>query len=324
MRARVEPYNSNGCRAKFNDVKDSGPQSTEATLHSARFCLLVLILLLNFPLWAQQTQTPATSSPGQTVTTPPVAQPPGWIYSPPDLLPDAVRDPQALDVVQKAITVMGGPAVAAVQDCTIQAQSDALPGTPATSGTMTWKLAGSEFRIDAPIPNGTASVMTGHGKPGMINGAATALQSYVTEAMFVPVAIAPVLAQELANPKMSLRFKDNETLGTVSVAVVTTALETDYPDNVVTPQTWYFDTSTGLPVRVEFRAPDIHDPLNFIPTAVDLSNFQLISGVAYPFKVVSSVDSQTQVVFIVQSVVVDSGIAPSTFDGPFVSTVGAR
>jgi hypothetical protein len=286
-------------------------------MHSARFGLLVSVLLLNIPVWAQVSQ-PTPPSPALSI------QPPGWVYSPPDLLTAAVRDPQALTVVQTAITAMGGPAIAAIQDCTVQAQSDAVPGTPTTSGTMTWKMAGSEFRIDAPTSTGTASVMTGHGKPGMINGAATALQSYVTQAMFVPVAIAPVLAQELANPKMSVRFKDNETLGTVSVAVVTTALETDYPDNVVTPQTWYFDTSTGLPVRIEFRAPDIHQPTNFIPTAVDLSNFQLVSGVAYPFKVVSSVDSQTQVVFIVQSVVVNSGIAPSTFDGQFVSTGSAR
>ena len=290
-------------------------------MRSLRFGLLVFILFFNVSVRARQSQAP-TAPPVQTSMTP--VPPPGWVYSPPDLLPAAVRDPQALDVVQKALTAMGGPAIAVIQDCTVQAQSDAVPGSPTASGTMTWKMAGAEIRIDAPTPSGTASVMTGHGKPGMINGASTALQSYVTQALFVPVAIAPVLAQELANPKMSLRFKDNETLGTVSVAVIMTALETDYPDNVVTPQTWYFDTSTGLPVRIEFRAPDIHQPTNFIPTAVDLSNFQLVSGVAYPFKVVSSVDGQTQVIFIVQSVIVNSGIAPGTFDAQLVSTGGAR
>ena len=290
-------------------------------MRSARFGLLLSVLLLNTSLWAQ---APLTSSPqGQAVTIPPIHMP-GDVYSPPDLLAAPVRDPQALDVVQKAIIAMGGPAIALIQDCTVQAQSDAVPGAQATSGAMTWRMAGAEFRIDGPGPNGTTSVMTGHGKPGMINGAATALPTYVTQALFVPVGIASVLAQELANPKMSLRFKDNEMLGTESVAVVTTALEMDYPDNVVSPQIWYFDTSTGLPVRVEFRSPDTRKPTNSFPSAVDLSDYQLVSGVAYPFKVVSSLDGQNQIVFTIQSVVVNSGISPSAFDGQFISTEGTR
>jgi hypothetical protein len=284
-------------------------------MHSARFGVLVSMLLLSVPVWAQQAQPqPNPPSPAPPIPTP------GSVYSPPDLLTAAVRDAQALDVVRKALTAMGGPAISAIQDCTVQAQSDAAPGAQAMSGTMTWKMAGAEFRIDGPGPNGTASVMTGHGKPGMINGVATALQPYVIQALFVPVAIAPVLAQELANSKMSLRFKDNETLGTTSVTVVTTALETDYPDNVVTPQTWYFDTSTGLPVRIDFRSPDTRNPNNFSSSAVDLSNYKAVSGVAYPFTVVSSVDGRTQIVFTVQSVVVNSGIPSTQFD----STGGAQ
>jgi hypothetical protein len=167
-------------------------------------------------------------------------------------------------------------------------------------------------------------MMTGHGRPGTINGTSQALPTYVVQAVFVPVAVASVLAQELGNPKMSLRFKDSETLGTEPVEVITTALETDYPDNVVTPQTWYFDTSTGLPVRVEFRAPDMKAPTNSFPVAMDLSDYQSVSGVAYPFKVVSTLNGKNQAVFTVQSVVVNSGIPPSEFDGQFASTGGAK
>jgi hypothetical protein len=277
-------------------------------MRSARFGLLFSFLLFSIPLWAQQSQ----SIPARV----PEPAPLGPILGPPDLLTAPVRDAQALDVVQRALTAMGGPAIAAIQDTTIQAQSDASAEPQSISGMMTWKMAGAEFRIDGPGPNGTASVLTGHGKPTATNGTTKALPTYVTQALFVPVAIASVLAQELANPMMSLRFKDNETLGTESVTVVTTALEMDYPGNVVTPQTWYFDASTGLPVRVEFRSPDIRQAVNFIPSAVDLSNYKTVSGVAYPFTVVSSVDGKTQVVFTVQSVVVNSGIGSSEFDNP--------
>jgi hypothetical protein len=284
----------------------------------ARFGILLTFLLFVVPVWSQQAQ------PTPTIQSVPVrpAGLAGLVYSVPDLLTAPVRDPQAVSIVQSAITAMGGTAILAIQDCIVQAQ--AAPGGRLISGPVTWRVAGAEFRIDAPGANGTSSLMTGHGKPGMISGTSKAVPTYLVQAVFVPVAVASVLAQELANPNMSLRFKDSETLGTESVAVVTTAMEMNYPDNVVTPQTWYFDTSTNLPVRVEFRAPDMKRATNFAPTAVDLTNYQSVSGVAYPFKVVSTLNGQTQAVFTVQSVVVNSGIPPSEFDGQFVSTGGAR
>src|SRR6266404_4302602 len=100
-------------------------------MRSTRFGLLLSILFLNIPVWAQQTQ-PTPTGPA----------PLGLILGPPDLLTAPVRDPQALDVVRKALTAMGGPAIAAIQDATIQAQSDASADPQAISGTMTWKIAG--------------------------------------------------------------------------------------------------------------------------------------------------------------------------------------
>jgi hypothetical protein len=236
-----------------------------------------------------------------------------YVSSPPDLLTAPVRDPQALGVVQNAIAAMGGAAITQIQNLTIRGQSTAEPGTPLVSGPVTWRMAGAEFRMDVPGPNGPASVMTGHGKPALIDGKTSALKPYVTQAMFVPPAVAAVLMQKFENQKMSLRFKGTEVLNGESVSVVTTALEMDFPDNVVTPQTWYF-ASSGLPVRVEFRSPDIKEETRFIPSAVDLSNYQAVSGVAYPFKIVLSLDGQVQTVYTIQSVTANSGIAAGVFD----------
>jgi hypothetical protein len=290
-------------------------------MRSARTCLLCFFLLFATSVWAQQTPQNSTPQPSQDLSgAVPLQKPPGtpgvegYVYSPPDLLTAPVRDPQALAIIQTSITAMGGAAIQQVHDATIDGQIAATPNSQSMNGPVEWKMAGAEFRMDVPSANGTASVMTGHGKPIAINGTSKPLRSYVTEALFVPPAIAVVLAQELLNPKMSLRYKDVESLGGESVAVITTALEMDYPDNVVTPQNWYFSSTTGLPVRVEFRSPDTQYPVNFIASAVDLSNYQTVSGVMFPFKVVSSVSGETQVIFTIQNVLVNSGIAPSQFD----------
>ncbi|MGB4783473.1 MAG: hypothetical protein WAQ77_02065 [Candidatus Acidiferrum sp.] len=50
------------------------------------------------------------------------------------------RDPQALAVLQQAITVMGGPAaVAQIQSVVAQGSVVAAPGTSAPSGSFIWE-----------------------------------------------------------------------------------------------------------------------------------------------------------------------------------------
>jgi hypothetical protein len=93
--------------------------------------LLCWLLFFGVPVSAEQTQPIPTSGPTPLVP----------MLGPSDLLTAPVRDAEALNVVQKALTAMGGPAIAAIQDCTIQAQSDASADPQAISGTMTWKMA---------------------------------------------------------------------------------------------------------------------------------------------------------------------------------------
>jgi hypothetical protein len=78
-------------------------------MHSARFGLLVSILLLNFPVWARQAPQQASA-------------------------PQPASDPQAVAVVQTAITALGGAAaIGQAQSWTFQAQMQG----PIASGDMT-------------------------------------------------------------------------------------------------------------------------------------------------------------------------------------------
>jgi hypothetical protein len=111
-------------------------------MRSARFGLLVFILLLNFPVWAQQTPTPTTSSPDQTATTP----------SP------ALKDPQAVSVLNQALTAAGGAtAIKTVTDYTATGNVTYHTAHD-VNGTITIRGNGLEqLRVDANLPSGVRS-----------------------------------------------------------------------------------------------------------------------------------------------------------------------
>jgi len=51
-----------------------------------------------------------------------------------------------------------------------------------------------------------------------------------------------------------------------------------------TPQDWYFDSMTGLPLRVEFQIPTSENANDSLPASMDFSNFQTVTGVLVPFQ----------------------------------------
>src|SRR5258708_3969672 len=116
-------------------------------MHSARFGVLVSILLLNVPVWARQAQTPTTPSPDQTATTP----------------TPALKDPQAVSVVTQALAAAGGiPAITAITDYTATGNASYfLDAARSTQATVTVRGKGlGQFRIDTNLPSGTRSEST--------------------------------------------------------------------------------------------------------------------------------------------------------------------
>jgi hypothetical protein len=264
-------------------------------MRSARFGLLLSILLVTIPVCAQ---VPLLGPP------PPIAAP--------------VRDAQAITVVQNAISALGGSSlIGQAQSWLVQGNMTSAPEAPIQSGSFVWKAAGTEFRFEVTTPTGSYVFVTGHGNPARTtNGTTIQLAAHIARAMFVPALLRPVLLRELQDPNFSIRYSGVGNTAGASVVMVTTAAETTYPDNVVTPQVWYIDSSTGLPVRVEFRAPDGRRPGNFLPVALDFSRFSAVSGVLYPMNVIYSVNGNPVQMFTVNSIQINSNVSSGDFDGP--------
>lgn len=243
-----------------------------------------------------------------------------WPPVPPysNLTAPPVRDAKAEALVQSAITAMGGAGpIGQIQNWQVQAQVIDTANSGKFSGTVLWQQAGLEFRMQSSTASGTSAIVTGHGKPAaIVNGTAKALGGHVTRALFVPVLLGALLLQEFQNPNYSIESSGTSTVNSQSVVIVTIACRTSQTDAMVTPQTWYFSTSSGLPVRVEYRIPSAGGPRLYVAAAHDFSNYQNVSGVLYPFQITSYRLGKQARLTTVQSVNVNTQIAATTFDAP--------
>jgi hypothetical protein len=218
----------------------------------SRLLLVLSILVLCTPLFAQQAQQ-ATAAPAS--------------------------DPQAVAVVQAAITSLGGAtAIGQAQSWTFQATLQG-PITSDSWSDMVTRYSGK--------PAATAS------------GTATAPRRRAAPSLLLPALVGAVLLQESQDPFYIMTNGGPTTLGSEAVAqIIFSRAGTPLAD----AQTWYFDKTTGLPAQVEFKLPaqigQMRSPLG----VVVLSDYQAVSGVLHPFHIAMSIQGMHQLeVITVQS-----------------------
>lgn len=227
---------------------------------------------------------------------------------------DPVRDPKALAVVQSAITALGGTAIADLRSWAIEAQVQDTEKDK--SGTVLWQKDGTEFRTERRNSTGTSYIVSGHGKPAWVaSGKVTALLPHMVRATFIPALVGSVLLAEFQDKSYSIEYGGISTIDSRSVAVVRTSVRTSQTEALVTPQIWYFDPSTGLPVRVVYRLPSLAGPKVFVSAEADLSDYRPVSRVLYPFRIVTYRRNEQSVVTL-ESVNPNAGISSVQFDAP--------
>jgi hypothetical protein len=226
-----------------------------------------------------------------------------------------VRDSAAISTLQSAITALGGEnAVAAIQDCIL---TGSILNSNGTSNNFNWTIAGSEFRIEATTAKGGTNVfLSGHGSPAwVLNGNASALNSYVARAN-LPFYLPPyVLFQELNNPIYTLKYVGPVQLNGNQVIQVHISDDSDPVGTQVTPQEWYFDPVSFLPVRVQFREPANENAADYGNATFDMSQFTLFDAVLAPATISYSNGVVSETITI-GAVTFNSGVSQSVFDPP--------
>jgi hypothetical protein len=201
--------------------------------------------------------------------------------------PVAQRDPQAVTVVQAAITALGGAtAIGQHQSWTFQAQ------------------------MQGPIDNGTASATIDPQatNPSVTINGRSVKTHFIVSSPFVPALMASVLLQLSQDSNYSLQYGGPVSIGSVNAIAVAF---TDVTSSKLAHR-WLFDPTTGLPTRVEIRFPIPMGQFKSFPGVVDLSDYRTVSGVVYPFQIAERIEGKPFLQTItLQSVVPNSTQTPT-------------
>lgn len=201
-------------------------------------------------------------------------------------------DPQAVAVVQTAITALGG--------------------ATAISQAETWT-----FRADMQGPHANGDVNyaistdTDTGKVMRKDG--TMKPAPLIHSHFVPALVGAILLKESQDSTFTIQYGGTSTLDSKPVTVITffTAVGT-----VILPaQIWSFDAA-NLPVRVDFRFPAEIGGRRSFPGMVALADYRSVSGVLYPFRIVSRLPGWLPQIILLQSVAASTVASPNEFNGP--------
>ena len=236
--------------------------------------------------------------------------------------PAIVRDAQAIATVQSAIAAMGGTAaVAAIQDATfqgtIQEQTPApSAGQTSDSLTFTWMTAGAQFREETTGATSHRIYVSNSGSPvDQRDGQNVTVPPFVAQVNLPYQLPGLVLLNELNNPNYTISFVGPTNVNGTAAIQVHTCDETDYTSHLIMPQEWYFDASTGLPIRVEYKLPKDTDVEHPWSLSIDFSNFTAAGAILVPRTLTINAGPATATA-TVNSVALNSGVPASAFAAP--------
>jgi hypothetical protein len=249
-----------------------------------------------------------------------------WVLMQASLLPfllqaqqPPLRDPSAIATVQMAIQAMGGQAaVAQIKDSVAQGHTQPVAGGwVSQAGDFVWKNADSEFRYESVSPSGRSVWLSGHGHPKVQSpGGIETLPPHTSTADFPSYLPALVLVNRLGDPRYQFTvLAPAQSAGGPAIGV-RTLLNDDPITSRLTMQDWYFDSNTLLPIRVEYNIPEHANAAAMHPAAEEFSDYQVVSGILVPFKIVFSFDGHQMAVNTVSTTAFNTGINPSDFDLP--------
>lgn len=228
----------------------------------------------------------------------------------------ARKDASAVAVVQAAITAMGGDAaVMQVKDSVVTGTISPVKDSPVKPASFTWKTLGPEFRYETRREANSYVFVSGHGKPAVSRNGQVKRVFYHAARGCPPVHLAAlVLSGQLADPNYSLIDAGQSVIyGKATLKVETKPNEADQIVPL-TLQTWYFDATTGLPVRVEYQIPEATNAADLTNASMDFVDFRQDGGMAVPQSILYSEGGVPLQFYAISTVTFNVGIDPSEFD----------
>jgi hypothetical protein len=226
------------------------------------------------------------------------------------------RDPQAVAVLQKSVSVMG----ALPSDSTAIGNVTTVAGSLTQQGTITILTRGStQTSIQFQMPNNPWTVVFANGQANRVETSQTTVYplelAASSQCLYFPL---PYLSGILNNADYSVQYVGQEALGssTVNHIVVQNTFNSSPTYQLLSPFTAtdiWIDASSSLPVKIGMIRRDGGGSAPKIPISVSYSNYQVVSGVRYPFTIQEYVTETLWATTNIQSVTLNSGLTESNF-----------
>jgi hypothetical protein len=124
-----------------------------------------------------------------------------------------------------------------------------------------------------------------------------------------------LVSSQISDPKISISYSGlGVAQGKSALLVQVNPATSDAAEAAVRRQLWYFDTGTGLPLRVEYRIPDTTDMNAWGNAAIEFSNFKNVGGVLIPFSMTFYQEGIALSGMAIGTVDFNVGLSPSEFD----------
>jgi outer membrane lipoprotein-sorting protein len=227
------------------------------------------------------------------------------------------QDPQAVAILQASLNAM---ASTIPSDSTANGSMEIVAGSQTTEGTiqiLTKGTAESLVQFTGPSVSTTLIYASGQANE-VVNGAVNVLSLERIQTVQAPEFPLPLLLAILSNSDTSLQYIGLETLNGESVNHIrswnTFASQPGLQSlaNFSTRDIW-FDATSGLPVRVSFTRCDAQGATAGIAVDVFFSNYQINSGVAYPYSIQESLNGTPWATITIQSVAFNTGLTDASF-----------
>jgi hypothetical protein len=227
-------------------------------------------------------------------------------------------DSQALAVLNKAVTVMGG---SVLQDSTAIGTVTVTAGSDTESGTIKILTRGSTQTLEQiTTSSGTTQAIYSNGLANDSNHIATKTKYSLELAASSQSALfpLPLLSAILSSTDSAFRYIGLENIdGAGCHHLRTWNTYSSQPDlQYLSPFSYreiWINATTGLPSRIAYsmRAGSGAEPA--IPVEITFSDYRSVSGVLYPFQISHSLNGTPWLSVTISSVSLNTGLADSTF-----------
>jgi hypothetical protein len=227
------------------------------------------------------------------------------------------RDPQAVLLLQASIKAMGGSVPA---DSVATGTITIVLGPDTTSGTIRILTKGTNQSSEQiQLPNETRTVTYSDGA-AQENAGPTNL-NISTDLMLTdqsPCFPLPILAQAIQDTRESISYvgiesRDGHT--TNHLRLFNTFASKPAFQRFATSSAFdlWLDATTSLPVRISRIKRSAEGASPRIPFDVEFSNYQVVSGVAYPFLIQESLNGTPWMTITISNVSFNTGLTDSNF-----------